>query len=168
MNEKSMTVQDEHRAFRPYLEEMEVLARSIDSIPVQELKDRLARLHEFLAHELMPHAVAEGRILSPLMSDEQGAPSLARRMTVCHAQMAKLIDEFDELRHEIVNGRMDASVATGLQRVLYGIHALLSSHLLEADDELEPLLEARLTPEERELLFERVDRYAREVRELYE
>ena len=51
--------------------------------------------------------------------------------------------------------------------MLYGIHALLSAHLLEADDELEPLLEARLTPEERELVFERVDRYARQVRELY-
>ena len=85
----------------------------------------------------------------------------------CHAQMARLIDEFDGLRHEIVDGRIDPSVEGGLQRVLYGIHALLSAHLLEADDELEPLLEARLTPEERELVFERVDRYAREVRELY-
>ncbi len=168
MTDRALTVQDEHRAFQTYLEEMDVLARSIDSIPVPELTDRLARLHEFLAHELMPHAVAEGRILSPLVSDDRGAPSLARRMAVCHAQMARLIDEFDGLRHEIVDGRIDPSVASGLQRVLYGIHALLSAHLLEADDELEPLLEARLTPEERELVFERVDRYAREVRELYE
>lgn len=168
MNEKTMTVQEEHRAFRPYLEEMDVLARSMGWIPAQELATRLARLHEFLAHELMPHAVAEGRILSPLVSDEQGAPTLARRMTLCHAQMARLIDELDRLRQGVLGGRMDASLVTGLQRVLYGIHALLSAHLLEAEDELEPLLEARLTPHEREVLFERVDRYAQEMRDLYE
>ena len=34
---------------------------SMGSIPAQELAVRLATLHEFLAHELMPHAVAEGR-----------------------------------------------------------------------------------------------------------
>jgi iron-sulfur cluster repair protein YtfE (RIC family) len=167
MNEKMMSVQDEHRAFAPYLEEMDVLAGSIDTIPVQELAQRLARLHEFLAHELMPHAVAEGRILSPLVSDERGDPSLSRRMTLCHAQMAKLVDELDGLRQKIATTRMD-SIKTELQRVLFGLHALLSAHLLEAEDELEPLLEARLTPEGREILFERVDRYAREVRELYE
>ena len=65
MNENVMSVQDEHRAFRPYLEEMDVIAGSIDTIPVKELSQRLARLHEFLAHELMPHAVAEGRVLVP-------------------------------------------------------------------------------------------------------
>ena len=82
--------------------------------------------------------------------------------------MAKLIDELDALRYKLVKTQMDAPMETELQRVLYGIHALLSAHLLEADEELEPLLEARLTPEGCEILFERVDRYAREVRELYE
>ena len=41
--------------------------------------------------------------------------------------------------------------------MLYGIHALLSAHLLEAELELEPLIEVRLTPEGRELLFGKVD-----------
>jgi Hemerythrin HHE cation binding domain len=166
MDGKMVSVHDEHRAFQPYLEEMDVLARSIDTIPAHEFTERLTRLHEF-AHELMPHAVAEGRILSPLVS-EQGDASLARRTTLCHAQMAKLIDELDALRHKLVKTQMDAPMETELQRVLYGIHALLSAHLLEADEELEPLLEALLTPEGCEILFERVDRYAREVRELYE
>ena len=79
MDGKMVSVHDEHRAFQPYLEEMDVLARSIDTIPAHEFTERLTRLHEF-AHELMPHAVAEGRILSPLVSDEQGDASLARRM----------------------------------------------------------------------------------------
>ena len=168
MNEKMMSVQDEHRAFEPYLEEMDVLARSIVTIPVQELTQRLARLHEFLAHELMPHAVAEGRILAPLVADEPGESSLTRRMTLCHAQMAKLIDELDVLRHQLVHEGTHSTSERGLQRVLYGMHALLSAHLLEAELELEPLIEARLTPEGRELLFDKVDQYAREVRDLYE
>ena len=168
MNENVMSVQDEHRAFQPYLEEMDVIAGSIDTIPVEELSQRLARLHEFLAHELMPHAVAEGRILSPIVSDEQGDSSLTRRMTLCHAQMARLIDELDALRHELKREGMNQTLERGIQRVLYGIHALLSAHLLEADVELEPLLEARLSPEGREALFAQIDRYAKEVRELYE
>ncbi len=72
MNEKMMSVQDEHRAFQPFLEEMETLAASMDTIPVPELTQRLDRLHEFLAHELMPHAIAEGRILSPTRDRRTG------------------------------------------------------------------------------------------------
>ena len=138
MNENVMSVQDEHRAFQPYLEEMDVIAGSIDTIPVEELSQRLARLHEFLAHELMPHAVAEGRILSPIVSEEQGDSSLTRRMTLCHAQMARLIDELDALRHELKREGMNQTLERGIQRVLYGIHALLSAHLLEADASWSP------------------------------
>ena len=43
-----------------------ILARSVGLDPgAGPLAARLARLHEFLAHELMPHAVAEGRVTSP-------------------------------------------------------------------------------------------------------
>ena len=169
MNEKMMSVQDEHRDFEPYLEEMDVLARSIHTVPVQELTQRLAWLHEFLAHELMPHAVAEGRILAPLVADEPGESSLTRRMTLCHAQMAKLIDELDVLRHQLVHERTHSTSKRGLQaRAVWDPCTLLSAHLLEAELELQPLIQARLTPEGRELLFDKVDQYAQEVRDLYE
>ena len=99
---------------------MAVLARSIVTIPVQELSQCLARVHEFLAHELMPHAVADGRILAPLVADEPGESSLTRRMTLCHAQMAKLIDELDVLRHQLAPEGTRSASERGLQRCCTG------------------------------------------------
>ena len=60
------------------------------------------------------------------------------------------------------------AVERELRRVLYSIHAVMTAHLAEVDEEIEPLLDAKLPPEEREASFAAVERCAREIADLYE
>jgi hypothetical protein len=128
--------------------------------------DRAARAHEFLAHTVMPHAVAEGRVLMPLVRDRTGEPTIGIRMTQCHVQVGRLVDE---LEHQLAQLRAGSARAEReLRRILYSLHALLTAHLDEADEEVEPLLEAELPEDQRRELFGAIERCAREVADLFE
>lgn len=162
------TTQEEHEAFRPHLEAIRRLADSIGEMPVEELRARAKEVHEFIAHTVMPHAVAEGRVLIPLVRQESGGPTIGVRMTQCHVQLGRLLDELEALVPALKGGLGAAPPERDLRRVLYSIDALLTAHLNEADEDVEPLLEAKLPAEQRGALFEAVERCAREVASLYE
>jgi len=167
MKQGARSTREEHEAFRARLAEIESLADSIGEVPIEELRPRLLAAHDFLAHEVMPHAVAEGVVVLPLIRRETGERTLGVRMTQCHVQLSKLVDELEAL---IERSQKEPSRATerDLGRVLYGVTMVLSAHLAEADAEVEPLLDATLSPDERETLFAAVDKAAHELADLYE
>ncbi|MGZ8605515.1 MAG: hemerythrin domain-containing protein [Actinomycetota bacterium] len=162
------SIQEEHAGFRVRLEAIERLADSIGDLPVAELRTEIASVHEFMAHSLMPHAVAEGRVLFPLVRKETGEPTIGVRMTQCHVQLGRLLDELEGLLPALSGQHGSPPPERDLRRVLYSVHAILGSHLEEADQDVQPLLEASLPPEQRAELFEAIERCAREVESLYE
>jgi iron-sulfur cluster repair protein YtfE (RIC family) len=168
MTPAARTIQEEHDAFRPHLEAIRRLADSVGEASVEQLRAGLREVDEFLAHTVMPHAVAEGRVLFPLVRKEGAEPTIGVRMTECHVQLGLLLDELEGLIPSVRGRSVAAVTERNLRRVLYSIHALLTAHLAEVDADLEPLLEAKLPPEEREALFEAIERCAREVASLYE
>jgi hemerythrin-like domain-containing protein len=162
------TTQEEHAAFRRQLDVIERLADSVGELPIERLRSELANVHEFMAHELMPHAVAEGRILFPVVREESGQPTIGIRMTQCHVQLGRLLEELEGLKAALDRGVPPAQPERDLRRVLYSVHAILQGHLAEADQDVQPLLDANLPPEQREALFAAIERCAREVADLYE
>ncbi len=168
MTPAAQTIREEHEAFRPHLLEIRNVADSIGTIPVAKLGARVRDVEDFLAHTVMPHAVAEGRVLIPLVRQEGGDSTIAVRMTACHAQLGLLLDELEGLIPDLRGDPLPSTIERDLRRVLYSTEALLTAHLAEVDAEVEPLLEANLPPEERRALFEAVERCAREVADLYE
>jgi hypothetical protein len=165
---KIQTIHDEHAAFVPRLEEIQQLAEAAGTIPTHEFRTRTLAVHGFLAHELMPHAAAEGRIIAPLTADDEGDRALGREMTMCHVEVAKRTDELERLIVGLSDAPMTPVQTRSFQRVLFGIHALLSAHFAQAEDVVESVLEERLSAEDREAVFDRIDRIADEVRALYE
>jgi iron-sulfur cluster repair protein YtfE (RIC family) len=162
------TTHEEHAAFGPHLHRIEALADAIGELTPAELRSRLEEVDDFLAHTLMPHAVAEGRVLFPLLRAESGEPTIGVRMTQCHVQLGKLLDELEGLIPTLDRPGGRAESERQLRRVLYSIHALLTAHLAETDQDVQPLLEAALPEPERRALFEAVEACAREVADLYE
>jgi Hemerythrin HHE cation binding domain len=167
MKSEVRTTHEEHEPFYAQLDEMKGLADSIGDIPVEQARSRAAGIHEFMAHTVMPHAVAEGVVLFPIVREESGEPTIGVRMTQCHVQLSGLVDELEGL---LVASGKDPSVPVEreLRRILYSLYAVLSAHLAEGDEEIEPLLDANLPPKERQEMFQAVERCAREVAELYE
>ena len=168
MSDRVRSVHEEHEEFVPYLDEMLALADGIDMMPTSEFRRRALDLHEFLAHQLMPHAAAEGRIMAPLTADDEGHRRIGLQMTVCHAEVAKRTDELEVLLGDLGDAPMRPDQQRRFQRVLFGTHALLSAHFAEAEGTMQAVLEARLSDEEREAVFKKVDRYAEELRSHYE
>lgn len=168
MTPAARTIQEEHEAFRPHLEAIRRLADSVGEASVAQLRAGVRDVDEFLAHTVMPHAVAEGRVLFPLVRKEGAEPTIGVRMTECHVQLGLLLDELEALIPSVQGRSLTGATERNLRRVLYSIHALLTAHLAEVDADLEPLLEAKLPPEEREALFEAIEKCAREVASLYE
>jgi hemerythrin-like domain-containing protein len=168
MNMSARTIEQEHAALRPQLDRIREVADEVGEASLTQLRRDLAALHDFLAHTVMPHAVAEGRVLFPLVRRESGEATIGVRMTECHVQLGRLIDELEAAMGSLDAGAVSANVERELRRVLYGTHTVLSAHLAEADSEVQPLLEAKLSPEEREELFEAIERCAREVADLFE
>jgi Hemerythrin HHE cation binding domain len=167
MKPEIRTTHEEHESFYPQLDAMKALADSIGTFPTEQALARAREIHEFMAHTVMPHAVAEGVVVFPIVREESGEPTIGVRMTQCHVQLSRLIDELERL---LTGAQMEPwmPVDRDLRRILYSLHMALSAHLAEGDEQIEPLLEANLPEKERREMFEAVERCARQVADLYE
>ena len=159
------TVREEHEQFLPLVESIRSLADSISSISRKSLLARSGEIHGSLAHRLLPHAVAEGRVMFPAVRDATGA-EISVGLNQCHVQLARLTDELEAVRARIDRGE-DHGAENELRRVLYGIHALLIAHFAQAEEVFTAAIEG-LTPEERARKFEEVERTTAEITNLYE
>jgi hypothetical protein len=161
------TVKEEHQQFLPYLESIREVADSVGRVSDKSLLARTGEIYEFLAHRLMPHAVAEGKLMFPVVRGFTGSPEIALGMNQCHVQLGRFTDDLESVRGLIRKRGLDTGLESELRRVLYGIHALLTAHFAQAEDVFTTALE-RMSPEERARLFESVERSAEEVSNLYE
>jgi hypothetical protein len=162
------SVREEHEQFLPHLEDIRKVADSIGRASIKHLLGQLAEIHEFLAHRLIPHAVAEGQLMLPLVRKLPGGAETAVGMNQCHVQLGRLTDELEEATARSRRTGMDPSMESELRRILYGVHALLTAHFAQAEDVFTAAIEPDRTPSERAELFEAVERSAEEVSDIYE
>jgi hypothetical protein len=129
---------------------------------------RVEEIHRFLAHRLIPHAVAEGRLMLPLVRKLNGGPETAVGMNQCHVQLGRLTDELESAMARAHEEGMDHAMESELRRILYGLHALLSAHFAQAEEVFTAALEREREPSERAELFESVERSAEEISDQFE
>jgi len=164
----AQSVKEEHEQFLPYLEDIRKVADAIGRASIKSLLGRMAEIHEFLAHRLIPHAVAEGRVMLPVVRKLPGGPETAVGMNQCHVHLGRLADELEAAMERSRREGMDTQMESELRRILYGIHALLTAHFAQAEDVFTSALEPDQTPSERAELFEAVERSAQQVSDIYE
>jgi hypothetical protein len=144
------------------------VADSIGHASVKSLLGRMREIHEFLAHRLIPHAVAEGRLVLPLVRELPGGTETAVGMNQCHVQLGRLTDELEAALARSRHTGMRLELENELRRLLYGIHALLTAHFAQAEDVFTTAIERGRAASERAELFETVERSAQEVADQYE
>jgi hypothetical protein len=162
------SVREEHEPFLPYLEEIRTTADLIGHASVKSILSRIGEIHGFLAQRLMPHAVAEGREMLPLVRALPGGRETALEMRLCHVQLARLTDELAAAVDRARRTGMSREVENELRRILYGTHVLLAAHLAEAEEVFSAALEQQRAPSEHAAVFESVERSARTVADQYE
>jgi hypothetical protein len=162
------SVREEHERFLPFLDDIRNVADSVGRVSIKSLLGRIGEIHEFLAHRLIPHAVAEGRLMLPLVRGLPGGTETAVGMNQCHVQLGRLTDELESAIERSRRTGMGSDTESELRRVLYGLHALLAAHFAQAEDVFTSALESGRAPSERADLFERIDRTAEEVSDQFE
>jgi hemerythrin HHE cation binding domain-containing protein len=130
----SHTLHEEHIEFAEEVEDLRRVADSVGLVPGNELRDRVCALYEQLMHRVIPHAMAEdgsplAQVTATAIVNASGVGPVARE----HAEIAQLLAELDTLRWEFAHEEVALAHEQALRRVLYGLYALIRTHLLGAN-----------------------------------
>ena len=138
---------EHHDLLMPHVDALAGIADAIGKVPADELADRLASEHRFIATRLVPHmSQAEATLYPELERLQQNRHSMTP-MRREHDLIRGMIAEIDELRPRIG----EFGVQFRLRRLLFRMHALLKTHLAEEEAYL-GVLEHNLSPAEEEQL----------------
>ncbi len=136
-------LREEHRELRPHVDQLGELADLLDErrgdVPMAGLEAATA----FLRDRLLRHAAAEEAALYPAVGQALGAPEATATMARDHLEIRGMIERLEALVGAARAGRADVRA---LQRVLYGLQAILGLHFAKEEEVYVPLLEERLAP----------------------
>ena len=152
MNILTQPLRDEHKELIPHIERILDVANSIPEAPLERIRDGVKEVYEFLAYHLIPHAQAEDAALYPAVQRALGSPDATRTMSRDHVEVGRYIAELAELQLNLAPQNFKA-----LQRVLYGLYALVKVHFAKEEEVYLPILEERLTVEEAKEMFEAME-----------
>jgi len=149
----------EHRELLPHIERLRRVADRIGDAAAPALRAELDEAYTFLTGHLVPHATAEDEVLYPAVARILGSPKATATMSRDHTAVAALIDELGVLRHAAADEH-----ARDLRRILYGLHAMVSTHFAKEEEIYLPLLDEHLTPEEASRLFASMEQAAGRIK----
>ena len=87
MNTFTQPLRDEHKELIPHIEKILKVADSIPEAPLEQIRDGLEEVYEFLAYHLIPHAQAEDAALYPAVQRALGSLDSTRTMSRDHAEV---------------------------------------------------------------------------------
>ena len=152
-------LREEHKELIPHIEQILEVANSIPEAPVEQICDGVKKVHDFLAYHLIPHAQAEDAALYPAVQRALGSPEATRTMSRDHVEVGRYIEELAELCQAPSPEKFKA-----LQRVLYGLYALVKVHFAKEEEVYLPILEERLSPAEAKEMFKAMERAASQAK----
>jgi iron-sulfur cluster repair protein YtfE (RIC family) len=152
MNTLTQPLRDEHKELIPRIEKILEVANSISDTSLEQIRDGVKDVYEFLAYHLIPHAQAEDVALYPVVQKVLGSPDATRTMTRDHVEVGRYIEELAELQEELSPQNFKE-----LQRVLYGLYALVKVHFAKEEEVYLPILDERLSQHEAREMFEAME-----------
>lgn len=148
----------EHGELLPHIERLRLVADSIGTARVDDVRRGVEEIHEFLEHELMPHARGEDEVLYPAVARLLGSPLATATMTRDHVAVRELTDELGRLQVQTRGPELDPTLMNELRRVLYGLYTLIWVHFAKEQEIYFPMLDEALTREAATELFAEMER----------
>ncbi len=155
MNTLTQPLRDEHKELIPHIEQILEVANSLPEASLEQIRDGVEEVYDFLAYHLIPHAQAEEAALYPVVQKAIGSPEATRTMSRDHVEVGRYVDELAELQQDISPRNFKA-----LQRVLYGVYALVKVHFAKEEEVYLPILDERLSLDEAREMFEAMEEAA--------
>jgi iron-sulfur cluster repair protein YtfE (RIC family) len=155
MNTLTQPLRDEHKELIPHIENILKVAESLPDASLEEIRQGVKEVYEFLAYHLIPHAQAEDAALYPTVQKAMASPAATRTMSRDHVEVGRYVDELADLQNDISARNFKA-----LERVLYGVYALVKVHFAKEEEVYLPILEEKLSSEEAREMFEAMEQAA--------
>jgi iron-sulfur cluster repair protein YtfE (RIC family) len=121
-----------HVELRAGVDRLLETAASLRRLDPEDRGASVARALDFLRGELQLHAEAEEMWLYPAVARRLGHPAATQAMALDHRLLREQVDAL---------AAADIEDVPTLERLLYGIHALLDAHFRKEEDAYLPLLE---------------------------
>ena len=160
MKTLTQPLRDEHKELVPHIERILEVANSLPEASLEQIRDGVGEVYEFLAYHLIPHAQAEDAALYPAVQKVLGSPDATKTMSRDHVEVGRYIEELAELQRDIFPRNFKS-----LQRVLYGLYALVKVHFAKEEEVYLPILEERLSLEEVNEMFETMEAAAGQAKQ---
>lgn len=164
MTTLTQPLRDEHKELIPHIETLRTIADSIGVVPAASVQREVEDAYRFLTHHLIPHAQAEERALYPTVGRLMGAPEATATMSRDHVEVGNLTEELGAIRSQLMGARLSEPQEVALRRVLYGLYAIVKLHFAKEEEVYLPFLDARLTTEEANSLFDAMEAAAQEAK----
>jgi iron-sulfur cluster repair protein YtfE (RIC family) len=164
MTALTQPLRDEHQELIPHIERLRIVADMLDTAPTASVRQGIDEAYTFLTDHLIPHAQAEDQALYPVVARVMGAPEATATTRRDHVAVGQLTGELGDLRQSLPELGMTQTQATALRRVLYGLYALMQVHFVKEEEIYLPILDARLTAEEADRMFEAMEQAAHEAK----
>jgi hypothetical protein len=128
---------DQHTSVRPIVEQVRAVADDLprgdgDLDPVRALRDRLVT-------DLLPHEHAEEAELVPILAKALGGADPTGAISRTHAEIEHYVHRLDRM---LADADGDPLAVADLQRLLYGLYAILRLHNAQEEEAAFSLLPA--------------------------
>lgn len=150
-------LRDEHRELFPMVDTLRVAAEAVSKVRSDELGTLVDLAIDFLTRQLIPHAKAEEEVLYPMVARLMGAPAATATMSRDHTEVVRITAELSSLRNRINGSQLDEDQSRDLQRLMYGLHAIIKLHFAKEEEVYLPVLDARLSASEARTMFEAME-----------
>lgn len=124
----------EHAQLEPVIDQIRQLADDMPGLPATEVKGRLAGLGDLLNRQLVPHEAHDDAQMYPQLAPLLGGDDPLAPMSTMHREIFRLTRTLDRMAADMPADGPDVDWLREIQRLLYGLHAIVRLHCDQEDE----------------------------------
>jgi len=124
----------EHRTLAPGIARLHLIADRLDTMEPGEAHEALAGIQAFLVNTLVPHEEEEDRAVYPILARAIGTDDATAALHRTHTEIFHLVRSLGRIVDELGSDGPTAEDRNDLQRVLYGLDAILRLHMAQEEE----------------------------------
>lgn len=158
-------LRDEHKELIPHIDGLATAGDSIGVASRAEQEEKVHASYVFLTEHLIPHAVAEDKVLYAKVDElvgVNGETHATDTMRRDHEEVGALTDQLGKLGGKLEKGDLATADQHELRRVLYSLNGVVGLHFAKEEEVYLPLLDRTLTAEQAQDMFEEMEKVTAE------
>jgi len=132
--ETSERLRAEHLVLETPIAAIRTTADRLDTLTPEAAMAALQEVRRFVSEDLMAHEELEDRTIYPMLTAAMGSDDATASMHRTHAEIFRLVRLLDRLIGDLPDEGPDVEDRTDLQRVLYGLDAIMRLHQAQEED----------------------------------